>query len=51
MFVGLLALVCGDFSKAVAAFTWHRQICFLYNGADGNGRMAPQLQQEHFPDW
>jgi hypothetical protein len=28
-----------------------RQICFLYNEADGNGRMAPQLQQEHIPDW
>jgi len=51
MSVGLLALLYGDFSKAVAAFIWHRQICFLYNGADGNGRMALQLQQEHFPDW
>jgi len=32
-------------------FGTDRQVCFLNNKADGNGRMAPQLQQEYFPDW
>jgi hypothetical protein len=41
-----------DFSKAIAAYTWDEMtdIVLAYGAADGNGRMAQLLYQEHFPN-